>query len=103
MPRKVHLTPTTSAIPDLLARQIDADVVGVEGAKSYEVEVLLLDFVIEHLTGKRAALRESSTTSEQARRRAEARLGKTCRKRRTDRASSRSSSAKQTDPISPPI
>ena len=63
MPRKVHLTPTTSAIPDLLARQIDAlvretaDVVGVEGAKSYEVEVLLLDFVIEHLTGKRAALR----------------------------------------------
>ena len=64
MPRKVHLTPTTSAIPDLLARQIDAlvretaDVVGVEGANSDEVEVLLLDFVIEHLTGKRAALRE---------------------------------------------
>ena len=64
MPRKVHLTPTTSAIPDLLARQIDAlvrqtaDVVAVEGANRYEVEVLLLDFVIEHLAGKRAALRQ---------------------------------------------
>ena len=64
MPRKVHLTPTTSAIPDLLARQIDAlvrqtaDVVAVEGANRCEVEVLLLDFVIEHLAGKRAALRQ---------------------------------------------
>ena len=64
MPRKVHLTPTTSAIPDLLARQIDAlvrqtaDVVAVEGVNRDEVEVLLLDFVIEHLTGKRAALRQ---------------------------------------------
>jgi len=64
MPRKVHLTPTTSAIPDLLARQVDAlvrqtaDVVAVEGANRYEVEVLLLDFVIEHLAGKRAALRQ---------------------------------------------
>ena len=64
MPRKVHLTPMTSAIPDLLARQVDAlvrqtaDVVGVEGVNRDEVEVLLLDFVIEHLTGKRAALRQ---------------------------------------------
>ena len=54
----------TSAIPDLLARQVDAlvrqtaDVVGVEGVNRDEVEVLLLDFVIEHLAGKRAALRQ---------------------------------------------
>ena len=64
MPQKVHLTPTTSAMPDLLAGQIDAliretaGVVGVEGANTYEVEALLIDFVIEHLTDRRAALRE---------------------------------------------
>jgi hypothetical protein len=66
MPQKVHLTPTTSAMPDLLARQIDAmvketaKVVSKEGAANanhYEVEVLMLDFVIEHLTIKRDTLR----------------------------------------------
>jgi len=51
-------------MPDLLAGQIDAliretaGVVGVEGANPYEVEALLIDFVIEHLTDRRAALRE---------------------------------------------
>jgi hypothetical protein len=71
MPRKVHLTPTTSAIPDLLARQIaalvreTAEVVGVGGANPFEVELLLLDFVIEHLTDRRAALRETIKANEE--------------------------------------
>ena len=71
MTRKVHLTPATSAMPDLLARQIDAlvretaDMVGLEGANPYEVEALLLDFVIEHLTDGRAALRETINANQQ--------------------------------------
>ena len=70
MPQKVHLTAATSAMPDLLARQIDAliretaGVVGVEGANPFEVELLLLDFVIEHLTDRRAALRETINANE---------------------------------------
>ena len=54
MPQMVHLTPTTSAMPDLLARQIDAmvketaKVVSKEGAANanhYEVEQQDFDLV----------------------------------------------------------